>query len=112
MALTIGFIAWKLPPIFPGCVPENLHVHIWAYWVPSSVFQGVILYLAINKIWEIGKQNWHTPKLLEILLRDSLAYLGGAIAIIMVNVLIWSVGRVRLVKASFFAEPVSDQTCS
>ena len=111
-ALTVRRKAWKLPPMFTGCVAESFRAHFWAYWVPLSVFQGAIVVLAIIKIWETGKQDWYTPRLLKILLRDSLAYFGGAVAIIIVNMLIWSIGRVRTAPGLLSDEHASDKTCS
>ena len=80
--------------MFPGCVPDHLPSHVWAYWVPLSLFQGAVFVLAITKVYEAVQQEWHAPKLLVTLLRDSLVYFGGALAVILVNVLIWSTARV------------------
>ena len=91
-----SFLAFKLPALFPGCVPANSDLHIWAYWVPLSAFQGTIFLLAIAKVCEIGKRERRRPQVLVVLFRDTLSYFGMMFAIILVNVLIWSVARVRM----------------
>lgn len=80
--------------MFPGCIPELTDMLVWVYWFPTSVFQCVLLVLAIAKIVKAARQEWQTPKLLIILVRDSLVYFGGALAIILVNACMWSTARV------------------
>ena len=88
------FTAYRPPPPFSGCFPANPSPHLWAYWVPFLCFESVIVALAIVKIYQEARNKWHTPKILFVLLRDSLAYFGGVFAIVLGNVLMWSVARV------------------
>ena len=91
-----------LPPLFPGCVPANPSSHMWSYWVPLFSFQSVLFLLAIAKVCESARKEWRTPRVLVVLLRDSLTYFGGVFAIILVNVLIWTTARVSNVLTAVF----------
>ena len=86
--------ALHLPPQFPGCVPVDFSPHMWAYWVPLLSFQTVLFVLAMAQVLIEARREWNTPKLLVVMLRDSLVYFGGMLAIILANVMIWATARV------------------
>ena len=68
---------------------------MWAYWVPMLVFETVLFALAIAKAFEEFRRQSHTPRILIMLFRDSVAYFGGVLAVILANLVIWSAARVR-----------------
>lgn len=84
-----------LPPEFPGCIPVIKDTYIWAYWVPMAAFESVLFLLAIIKSVQVARAESNTPRVLAILLRDSVLYFGGVIAVILTNLVFWAGVRVR-----------------
>ena len=87
-------VAVTLLPQFPGCIPTNPSTHTWAYWVPMLAVESILFLLASVKAFDVARKNLHTPKILAVLLRDSILYFGGVMAIILANLMIWSLARV------------------
>ena len=69
--------------------------HIWAYWIPVLVVESLLFALAIIKALRIGLAESGTSPILNTLLRDSVVYFGGMLAIILVNLIIYCTARVR-----------------
>ena len=59
-------------------------------------FESILFALAVLKVIKAAKEDEYTPRLLVILLRDSVAYFGSIFGIILANVLIQVFARVRL----------------
>ena len=58
-------------------------------------FEGVVFALALAKtVQHIREHQACPPRLLGVLLRDSMVYFGGMFAIILTNLLIWITARV------------------
>ena len=68
---------------------------MWVYWVPLLGFESVIFVLAMYKGVEESRMGWSKPRVLDVLLRDSLIYFGAVFVNIVVNLLIWIAARVR-----------------
>ena len=68
--------------------------HIWAYWIPILTFESTLFVLATIKAIEVARHEFRTPKILAVLLRDSVAYFGGIVAIILTNLVISAAARV------------------
>ncbi|KAJ3557048.1 hypothetical protein NM688_g1684 [Phlebia brevispora] len=81
-----------------GCIPVHSLIHTWAYWIPMVFFHGLLFLLILVKIGYILSQDGKTsnPGLMKVLLRDSVVSFGGALAFIVLNLVIWSVGRKTL----------------
>ena len=93
-ALTHLYTAMALPPSFTGCVPNNPSDHTWAYWIPMLVFETTLCVLAIVKSVQIARAQLYTSKVLSTMLRDTVAYFGGILVIIIANFVIWFAARV------------------
>ena len=76
-----------------GCVAANNdRLKLRAYWLPTLVFESAIFFLACAKVAEVGlwKRTSDTPQVLVVLLRDSVLYFGGILALGIVNFLMWT----------------------
>jgi hypothetical protein len=86
-----------LPPVLPGCAPINHFPYAWAYWIPMTVFESALFLLAAAKaVYYIlsSDAQTETPHLAFVLVRDSLFFFGSVVALIILNLVIWVVGRV------------------
>ena len=72
--------------------------HNWAYWIPTLVFETVLVSLAIAKLVQISRMETNTPRVMAVLLRDSVAYFGGIFAFVITNFVIWVAARVSLAR--------------
>ena len=68
---------------------------MWAYWIPMTIFETILFVLAIVKCFKLARDHSHAPKALIVLLRDSILYLGGVLALLLCNLVIWAAARVR-----------------
>ena len=68
-------------------------------------FDGILFALATVKAIKVAREDSPSPRLLTVLLRDSVMYFGGASAIAVTNLVVWVAARVRtaLLHASYFA---------
>lgn len=85
-----------LPPTFTGCLPQHIVQWVWVYWLPMTAFESCLFLLAAAKAAHLlcfGEGS--APSLLIVLLRDSVMYFGGVLAVILTNLIVWMVGRVR-----------------
>ena len=69
---------------------------MWAYGIPAVALESLLFLLAINKAFEVARQDMRTPRILIVLLRDSAVYFGGTLAILLINMGITVAARVRL----------------
>lgn len=83
-----------LPPPFPTCFGGIPDKHIWTYWVPMLSFEIVLFATALVKAFAVAREESYTPRILTVLLRDSIAYFGGVGAIAVTNLVVWSAARV------------------
>ncbi len=88
--------AADLPEILPGCIPDHVVSWAWAYWLPMLVFESGLFLLAIFRLLQLGfyKCDKRTSNLLVVLLRDSVMYFGGVLAVILANFVAWKASRV------------------
>ena len=84
-----------LPPSFPGCAPINSSDHMYAYLVPMLVYQCTLCTLTVVKSIQVAVAEYNTPKVMAVLLRDSAAYFGSILAILVINITIFKAARVR-----------------
>ena len=59
------------------------------------VFEFTIAALAALKIAKLYSAGEATPHLLAVMLRDSVVYFGGLLVLLIPNLVVWEVGRVR-----------------
>ena len=69
-------------------------VHMWAYWVPQLGFETVVFGLAIIKACQVARSGPHTPKVSVVILRDSVVYFGGILAILIANLIVYAAAEV------------------
>ena len=60
-------------------------------------FDSVLFVAAMIKAFKVAWGESYTPRILAVLLRDSVAYFGGVGAIAVTNLVIWSAARVSSV---------------
>ena len=81
----------------PGCLPNNRVPRVWAYWIPMTIFESVLFLMALAKTTYLFlHENQQTPGLMIVLLRDSVVSFGGVLTWIIVNLVLWAVGRVSI----------------
>lgn len=81
----------ELPSSLPvtGCVAWNIKPYAWAYWVPTMIWESLLLALSLYKSARQAREEAGTPHLMVVILRDSILYFGGALATILANFIIW-----------------------
>ena len=67
---------------------------MWVYWVPKLGFESVVVALVILKVFEEARAERGTPRVLVVLLRDSLAYFSVILINLIANLLVWTLARV------------------
>ena len=68
---------------------------MWMYWLPILVFESTLFILAVIKAFRAAQDISKTPRILAVLLKDSITYFGGIFAIIVANLAIDAFARVR-----------------
>ena len=58
-------------------------------------FESTLFTCAMVKVFRVARDETRAPRILAVLLRDSVAYFGGMLTIILANLIIWSAARVR-----------------
>lgn len=81
------------------CVAVGIKKWAWAYWVPVMVWESLLLALSLYRSAQQAREEAGTPRLMAVLLRDSVLYFGGALASILANFIVWR----AQVMALFFA---------
>ena len=68
-----------------------------AYWAPKLVFETVMFVLACVKAVELNllRHQVNSPRILVILLRDSMVHFGGMLAVVLANFFLWTFAEVR-----------------
>ena len=92
--LTFLPTALDLPLQFPGCIPNEPIKHLWAYWIPRVVFEMMLVILVFLKVLDAARDSTYAPRVLIVLLRDSVVYFGGMLAVVLINLAIWASARV------------------
>ena len=59
------------------------------------VFESTLFILAVSRSIQFAFGGGTTPHLMFILIRDSVMYFGGILAVVLTNCIVWAVGRVR-----------------
>lgn len=59
------------------------------------IFQSTVCLLAVIKSVQMAAAQYSTPKVMVVLLRDSAAYFGSILSVLIVNIVIFSAARVR-----------------
>lgn len=80
----------------PGCFLVNTESFAYAYWFPMITFEMTLFVLAIIRSIQFALDDTTTPHLMFVLLRDSIMYFGGMVAVVLANCVIWAVGRESL----------------
>ena len=83
-----------MPVHGPSCAVTIPSEHFWAYWIPITALEFVLFSLAVFKAVEIARKELGTPRILEVLLRDSVMYFGGILAIIIANLVLYRLAKV------------------
>ena len=80
----------------PGCLPENVTVGAttWTYWVPAAVFELTLVVLGVAKFVQAAGSGNRQPRIMSILLRDSIVYFGGMWSTILCCLCVWMSARV------------------
>ncbi|CAL1710315.1 unnamed protein product [Somion occarium] len=89
-------------PYTSGCFPVNTRQFAYAFWIPKIVFELTLFVLAGRCCLQEYYKRHPTPQLLNVLLRDSVAFFGGIFVFNLSNCLIWAISRPTL----FVALPV------
>ena len=84
----------RFPPFSTACLTSQ-KVPTWALWVQSLAFESAAFGLAMFKVFQTARETWRTPKVLIVLLRDSVVYFGGIFAILCTNMIVTTTARVR-----------------
>ncbi|KZT64147.1 hypothetical protein DAEQUDRAFT_732999 [Daedalea quercina L-15889] len=92
---------WALPMDIttPGCAATGIKPWAWVYWIPIMIWEALLLALSLYRSAQQAREEAGTPRLMIILLRDSILYFGGALASILANFIVWKVQVIAL----FFA---------
>ena len=64
------------------------------------IFQSTVCVLAVIKSVQTAAAQYNTPKVMVVLLRDSAAYFGSILSVLIVNIVIFSAARVRCAPCS------------
>ncbi|KAI0070290.1 hypothetical protein K474DRAFT_875683 [Panus rudis PR-1116 ss-1] len=97
--LDIAHVAFRLPPTYTACfgtVPYPYTLPYFIQWVPYLTYEIFMFVLAMYKSVLLAREHPETPHLIYVLLRDSLVFYGGTLAMVLVNCLVYP-------KALFFA---------
>ncbi|KAK7685915.1 hypothetical protein QCA50_010722 [Cerrena zonata] len=95
----LGFIVARSHNIhlpLPGCFLLNTQKFAFTYWFPMITFESTLFILAIIKSVRQAMKDTTTPHLMFILLRDSIVYFGGMLAVVLANCIVWAAGRESL----------------
>ena len=77
-----------------GCLPSGIRSWSWTFWLPMLTFENLLLGMSLWKsAWLIFEDR--RPRIIYVLLRDSMIYFGGVVLAIVANVVGWKVGGVR-----------------
>ena len=78
-----------------GCIPGHIPQYSWTYWMPMVLFETTLFTLASTQALRfLIQQGKHAPAIARILLRDSLLYFGNMLALILINLIVWSTENV------------------
>jgi len=72
-----------------GCVPFFVEPYAWTYWIPVLVIESILFSLSLMKLVQQWRIDATSPYLMQVLLRDSVLYFGGALSAILTNFFVW-----------------------
>lgn len=84
------FVAFTLPQGYTGCAPTNIQSWAWTFWLPLLSFEVPVFILAIIKTVQVARDEYNSPHMMFILLRDSIMFFVIVLAVILVNCVIWA----------------------
>ena len=86
-----------LPPAthMAGCLPNHSGRNQWTYWLPGLVFEFTLFSLAIARLVQAARARNKAPRVLTVLLRDSILFYGGALSTMACGLIVWASARVR-----------------
>ena len=67
---------------------------MWAYFIPMLATQITLCVLALIKALQMASAEYATPRVVVVLLRDTMVYYGSILALYVINEIIWTVARV------------------
>ncbi|KAI0077358.1 hypothetical protein K474DRAFT_1095438 [Panus rudis PR-1116 ss-1] len=88
-----------LEPPFNSCLAVSTEPNAWSYWIPTIAFESLMFILTLNKCIKCLMDRYGTPRLLVIMLRDSLVFFGSILAVALLNCFLWAYGRPTLINA-------------
>ncbi|KAH9934320.1 uncharacterized protein B0H18DRAFT_980980 [Fomitopsis serialis] len=83
-----------------GCLPSGIKPWAWTFWLPMLTFETLLLCLSLFRSAQLVIED-RRPKIIYVLLRDSVVYFGGVVLTIVANVVGWNVGGAGLFAAFF-----------
>ncbi|KAJ3485598.1 hypothetical protein NLI96_g4854 [Meripilus lineatus] len=103
-ALIAGIVSaqlksFTLPQGYTGCAPTNIQSWAWTFWLPLLSFEVPVFILAIIKTVQVARDEYNSPHMMFILLRDSIMFFVIVLAVILVNCVIWASHNVGLFSA-------------
>ncbi|KAI0075253.1 hypothetical protein K474DRAFT_1676483 [Panus rudis PR-1116 ss-1] len=98
MLMIVKTETFRLPPTYTACfgtVPYPYTLPYFIQWVPYLTYEIFMFVLAMYKSVLLAREHPETPHLIYVLLRDSLVFYGGTLAMVLVNCLVNALGRSR-----------------
>ena len=101
-----------LEVVFNG-VPGGLEYHpsdVWRFWIPSLIFEPMLFLLAVGRLPDAIRTSTNEPsQMLRLLIRDSMVYFGGEMAVILINAITFSVARVSSLPRTLNCSPLEQK---
>ncbi|KAG9098023.1 hypothetical protein FS749_004909 [Ceratobasidium sp. UAMH 11750] len=88
----------ELVPGFRACSLKGVPTRMYIYWATNLSFEGILFCLAVFKAWQnfAGRRGtrptWSGPRILNILIRDSILYFSVIFVTYVMNLVAWSTG--------------------
>ncbi|QRV86057.1 hypothetical protein RhiJN_14075 [Ceratobasidium sp. AG-Ba] len=107
MAVVIGLAFSKMQatnrpvpelPDFRACVLKGVPPRMYIYWAINLAFESTLFCLAVFKAWQNltrkrgTRPSWSGPRILNILIRDSILYFSVIFVTYVMNLIAWSTG--------------------
>ncbi|QRW00100.1 hypothetical protein RhiJN_28118 [Ceratobasidium sp. AG-Ba] len=85
-------------PDFRACVLKGVPPRMYIYWAINLAFESTLFCLAVFKAWQNltrkrgTRPSWSGPRILNILIRDSILYFSVIFVTYVMNLIAWSTG--------------------
>ncbi|KAG9103575.1 hypothetical protein FRC06_009827 [Ceratobasidium sp. 370] len=85
-------------PGFRACALKGVPSRMYIYWATNLSFEAILFSLAVFKAWQnfTGRRgtrpSWSGPRILNILIRDSILYFSVIFVTYVMNLIAWSTG--------------------